>query len=371
MRVQSTPVRRVLDFKALAKAPETPLPIWLRSFQRVRASFADRTAAKTTFRLQLDQLDNSDRDLLLRIFFDDWREDAITVSGRTEAGEEKFARGPFGAGLDLPSSETLIVPIKGIDFIVIETRGDGSNLRGVFMSWLDKSETRHALDFAQPPALTDPFDNSPSQYPPLDDLLLGGRIRATIDPGLAKLTPRTTPSETWEFDLAAPPFLAVLSFEILNADPLAPLEVLVNDHLLGPAAMRAPDLADPAYQSVVRPVDRGGTTPAGSLPKLSGVALRAGTNKVTCACPAHPALSRCGRSSYSSRRNGRVSITPSHLDSMKRSSLHRAGFTLWKSCSWCRHRAAHRHGYPLPSRLPRGGRTSPSGDTSSNTRPCC
>ena len=289
LRVQSTPFAAYLDFKALAKAPETPLPIWLRSFQRVRASFADRTAAKTTFRLQLDQLDNSDRDLLLRIFFDDWREDAITVSGRTEAGEEKFARGPFGAGLDLPSSETLIVPIKGIDFIVIETRGDGSNLRGVFMSWLDKSETRHALDFAQPPALADPFDNTPSQYPPLDDLFLGGRIRATIDPGLAKLTPRTAPSETWEFDLAAPPFLAVLSFEILNADPLAPLEVLVNDHPLGPAAMRAPDLADPAYQGVVRPVDRGVQFRyAGWLScqkAIPGAALRAGTNKVTLRLP--------------------------------------------------------------------------------------
>src|SRR5215207_4588755 len=98
LRVQRTPFAAFLDFKALAKAPETPLPIWLRSFQRIRASFADRTVAKTTFRVRIDQLDDQERDFLLRIFFDDWREDAIIVTGRDEAGVEKFVRGPFGAG---------------------------------------------------------------------------------------------------------------------------------------------------------------------------------------------------------------------------------------------------------------------------------
>jgi hypothetical protein len=157
------------------------------------------------------------------------------------------------------------------------------------VSWLDRAETRHALDFAAPAPFTDPFDSPASQFPPLDDLFLGGRIRATIDPSLAKLTPRSSPSETWEFDLAAPPFLAVLSFEILNADPLAPLEVLVNDQPLGPAAMRAPDLADPAYQGVVRPLDRGVQFRyAGWLQcqkAIPGAALKAGANKITLRLP--------------------------------------------------------------------------------------
>lgn len=289
LRIQRTPFAAFLDFKTLAKAPETPLPIWLRSFQREFATSPDGTAAATTFRLRIDQLDDHARDLLLRIFFDDSREDAITVTGWTDAGVEKFARGPFGAGLNLPTSETLIVPIKGVDFIEIETRGDGSNIRGAFVTWLDKAETRHALDFAPPAPLADPFDAAPSQFPPLDDLFLGGRIRATIDPGLAKLTPREAPSETWEFDLTTPPFLAILSFEILNADPLAPLEVFVNEKPLGTATMRAPDLADPAYQGVVRPVDRGVQFRyAGWLPcqkAIPGAALKAGTNKITLHLP--------------------------------------------------------------------------------------
>lgn len=291
MRVQSTPFAAWLDFKALVKTPGAPLPLWVRSFQREITAGVDGTALKTTFRLRLDQLDDSERDLLIRLVFDDWHPDAITVTGWSAGGVALFTRGPFGAGLLLPSSETLIVPVIGVERLDIETRGDGRNLRGVYVSWLDKAETRQALDFPPPAPLADPFDNPPSQFPPLDDLFLGGRVRATIDPGVVKLAPRVAPHETWEFDLDAPPFVAVLSFEILNADPLAPLEVFVNDQPLGPAAMRTPDLADPAFQGVVRPVDRGVQFRyAGWIQcqkAIPGAVLRAGANRVQLRLPAN------------------------------------------------------------------------------------
>jgi hypothetical protein len=284
LRVQSTPFSAYLDFQVLSKSPGGPLPKWIRSFQREVSTRADGSAIKTFYRLRIDQLTETDHDMLVRIFYHDSREDAFMVTGWTDLGAEKFARGPFGIGLHLPTSETLVVPVKGGDTIVIDAHGDGSNIRGVFLSWLGRVETRQALDFMPPPAVSDPFDNPPTQFPPLDDLFLSGRVRATIDHGLVKLMPRTLPSQTWEFELKGAPFVAMLSFEILNADPLAPLEVLVNDQPLGPIAIRAPDLADPAYQGTARSVDRGVQFRyAGWLQcqkAIPGSALKAGTNRI-------------------------------------------------------------------------------------------
>jgi len=82
----------------------------------------------------------------------------------------------------------------------------------------------------------------------------------------------------------------VLGFEILNADPLSPLEVVVNDLPIGPSALRTPDLADPGYDSFIRPLDRGiqfrysGWLQAQK--SIPGSALRAGLNKIELRLPA-------------------------------------------------------------------------------------
>lgn len=292
LRQQVTPFSVWLDFQALASAnpPKVSLPIWLESLQSDSVEGTDGTVAKTTFRLHFRQLGALNRDLLLRIFFDDVKGRSPVITGWSTEGVLVFEHGPFGASLNLPTSATLTLSMLGVAYIDIAVPGDGSNIRGSFLSSMRRGETLYALDFATPAEVSDAFDNLPSNPPPSEDSVLFGRVRATIDPGLVTFTPRTATTQIWEFELAADPLLAVLSFEILNADPLSPLEVVVNDQLLGPAAVRTPDLADPGYQGVFRPLDRGiRFRYAGWLQcqkAVPGAALRTGLNKVELRLPA-------------------------------------------------------------------------------------
>lgn len=291
LRHQPTPFSVWLDFKALASPhpPKVSLPIWLESLQSDAVEGPGGQIARTTFRLRFRSLGALNRDLLLRILFDDVKGRSPVVTGWTETGTQIFEHGPFGAGLNLPTSASLALPMVGVSYIDIAVAGDGGNVRGSFLSSLRRGESLYALDFAAPADVNDAFDNLPSITPPADDSLLLGRVRATIDPGITAFTPRETVRQTWEFELAAAPLVAVLSFEILNADPLSPLDVVVNGQLVGPAAMRAPDLADPGYQGVYRPLDRGVRFRyAGWLQcqkAISGAALQQGVNKIELRLP--------------------------------------------------------------------------------------
>jgi hypothetical protein len=291
VRNQPTPFSVWLDFKALASAnpPKVSLPIWLESLQSDSAEGPDGKVAKTTFRLRFRPLGALNRELLLRIFFDDIKGRSPVVTGWSDTGAQLFEHGPFGASLNLPTSATIALAMAQVSNVDITVAGDGGNIRGAFLSSLKRGESLYSLDFAAPSDVNDAFDNLPSNPPPADDSLLFGRLRATIDPGLVRLTPRGNTTQAWEFELAAAPLVAILGFEILNADPLSPLEVTVNGQALGPAAMRTPDLADPGYQGVLRPLDRGVRFRyAGWLQcqkAIPGSALHAGLNKIELRLP--------------------------------------------------------------------------------------
>lgn len=293
LRVQRTPYTAWLDFNALAATEpvQLSLPAWFESLQSDPVLGPDGKVAQTTFRLRFRGIPTgSNRELLFRFFYEDVREDGWSVSGWSETGELRFSRGPYGLGLHLPASETLTLPMDNVDYLDITAPGDGSSVRGAFLSWLGTAETRHTLDFARAAEFVDPFENQPARRPSLDDWFLSGRVRATLSHGIVRLNPQTSASESWEFELPNVPFVSVLSFEVLNADPLVPIEILVNDQPIGSANIPVPDLADPAYEGVARPVDRGVSFRyAGWLrgqKAIPGAALKPGYNSIVLRLPA-------------------------------------------------------------------------------------
>ena len=287
MREQPTPFSVWLDLHALASRnpPRVALPIWLDSVTRSMGRDTPDHPLKTTFRLRFRKLGDLNPEILVRIFFDDEKGLSPSVSGWSETGAPRFLHGPFGVGLELPSSESITVPMAGIDYLDIEAPGDGANLRGLYLATLRKFDARHALDFAPESDLADPFQNAPTSPLHAEDQFLYGRVRATIDPGLMKLTPTESPSGTWEFDLSEAPAFAVVTFDILNADALAAPEIIVNDTELGPVAIQLPDLADPAFTSIVRLGDVDERFRYGGWLRcqkaIPGSALQAGLNKIT------------------------------------------------------------------------------------------
>jgi hypothetical protein len=257
LRVQPTPFSVWLDLEALAEPnpPRLSLPIWLDTVTRTVIPEVVGGSTRTVFLLPFRRFGNLNDQVLLRVFYDDVKGLWPTVSGKSASGQVVFLHGPFGAGLDLPSSETITVPMVGVDYLEIEAPGDGRNVRGAFLSTLKPTQAWHALDFAPETDLFDPFHKVPSQQPSPDDLYLYGRVRAIIDPGVMKLAPQTKPSGTWEFDLGELPLLSVVTFDILNADALAAPELIVNGQSLGSVSIHLPDLADPGYEGLVRARD--------------------------------------------------------------------------------------------------------------------
>jgi hypothetical protein len=286
LREQPTPFSTLLEFQSLGPGnpPRQALPIWLESLQKATEPINSTTPQKTTFRIRLRRLGQLNDHLQLRLFFDDLPDAAPIVTGWSETGAQQYQSPQLGAGLGLATSETLIIPASNVDYLDITVPGNGSNVRSAFLATMKEAGTLHGLDFDKPADAEDPFSNLRKAEPAAQDSYLYGRVKASLESPAASLTPTNRAGLAWEFELDAIPLLVVIGFEILDADPLAPPEWTVNGRPLGPAAVHLPDLSDPAYQGIVRPLQRdvhfqynGWLRGQQAIP---GSALRVGLNKI-------------------------------------------------------------------------------------------
>jgi hypothetical protein len=256
LRQEPTPFSVWLDFRTLsgASSARNALPIWLQSVQKDFLPPVNGPLPTTIFRLHFRPLHQLNEQIQLRLFFDDQLGRTPAVTGWSETGEKRFSAPPFGNSLGLPTSESLVVPMREINYLEIAVAGDGSNLRGAFVTTLKKSERHHALDFEPLTSIDDPFDNLAPARPRTDDSYLYGRVKATLDPGTSRLDRGGAPL-AYEFELDTRPLVALVTFEILDVDPANPPELLMNQHPLGAAAVHLPDLADPAFEGSRRPLE--------------------------------------------------------------------------------------------------------------------
>jgi hypothetical protein len=253
LRLQPTPFSAWLDLQSARtfSAKQAPLPIWLESVQRSTTQSPQKTTLRFRFR-RLGQLSN---EIEFRVFFDDQPGQQPTLSGWTETGRELYRSQPLGLGLGLPSSEKLLIPVAGMDYLDVEVPGDGKSLRSVFLATLQTTQTRHAIDFDAPPEVTDPFASPPAATPSEEDRYLFGRVKATLEAGPIRLGSGQITQTDLQFELDAAPLIAVVRFEVLGADPVDPLELTVNQRPLGRVAIQLPDLADPGFQGIVKPLE--------------------------------------------------------------------------------------------------------------------
>ena len=246
-----------LDLNALSKpgAAKPAMPIWFESFQNEPVAAKDGEPPRTVYRLRLRRMPSLHRELLLRVFFDDLPGLQPTVSAWTEAGRELSQGLPMGVGAGLPTSESVIIQIDGADYLDITAPGDGSNIRGVLASSLKDVTTRQTIDFQPTAEVEDPFGNLAAVQPAEEDSKLFGRVKATLDTGIVRLSRKGEAAAQWQFNLAGQPLTAVVTFEVLNADLTAPPVVTANDGLPGYASVHWPDLADPGFRGESRPLE--------------------------------------------------------------------------------------------------------------------
>ena len=208
----------------------------------------DRT--RSVFRIRLQQPAAGVSDLQMRVFFDDLEGAARPfVSVWNELGTEFMRSNVHGQGLGLPSSETLNVPMSGVDYLEISTPGDGTPVRGVFLSWLERARILQPVDFRTPEEVREPFQILSSTRRQRNDSYLYGVVTASLQGAEpAVLKPATSASVTFEFQLEHQPLIAVISYEVLGAVVGAAPTVSLNRQLQGPSEMHLPDLADPGYR---------------------------------------------------------------------------------------------------------------------------
>ncbi len=307
LETEPTPFTALLDFTLLrgkvGNAYPDGLPIWLESVEVTQDRLLDPSAEgnatpfpgqHTTFRLRLRPLPGLTDALYLRLFFRDKPYHQPVVTGWTETGNLLYTSRPLGNGLNLLTSEGITIPAEGIDYLEINVPGDGSTLRQALITSLRPKTGLEAIDFPGEPvpsAETGPPSPAPAEREEYTDTLRYGRVRAVLDPGVIKIDPGFSPEDgtlTFEFELASAPLMAMVTFEILNADPAAPLQAWVNEQTLGPVAVQLPDLSDPGYTGIARSLEPMAFQYAGWVKAqkvIPGRYLRRGENRFSIRLP--------------------------------------------------------------------------------------
>ncbi len=270
LRGQQSPLTAWLDLRpTVPGAPPQTTPAWIESLDFLPAQ---TDAAKTplapasparaegtgqgvdrtysVYRVRLQSPVAGVNDLQLRVFFDDLAGDARPfVSVWNELGTELMRSNPLGQGLGLPSSETLTIPMKGVDYLEISLPGDGTQVRALFLSWLEKTRVLQPVDFPAQEAVHEPFHVLASTRQQTNDSYLYGVVTASLQPAeAAVLKPASAPAATFEFQLEHQPLIAVISYEVLGAAAGAAPLISVNQHSQGQSELFLPDLADPGYR---------------------------------------------------------------------------------------------------------------------------
>ena len=209
---------------------------------------------KSVFRIRVRQPSPDYQVLFFRLFFDDKPDQQPELIAWDESGTHVLRSGTLGAGMNLPSSDSVLIPMTGASSIDIEVPGDGKTVRAAYLDWMTSSEVVHPVNTEHRDVIPEPFSSVPTLHPPPDDLENFGTVTATLAAEAIRIDAQNQEGAAFQFPIEAQPLTALLTFEIANPRMDAPPEIYVNDQDIGPASLTLPDLADPAYRGEVEPL---------------------------------------------------------------------------------------------------------------------
>lgn len=154
----------------------------------------------------------------------------------------------LGSGLELPTSDTILLPMIGVSCIDVDVQGDGKNVRGVYLDWLTNRTVAHPLSAERRDLIPEPFAAAAPLQIPQQDTAAFGTVTATLDGATIRIGASVQQGAAFQFGMEAQPLTAMLSFEVSSARIDSPPEVYVNGENLGPVSLALPDLADPGYR---------------------------------------------------------------------------------------------------------------------------
>lgn len=249
-----------LDLRQTATANSTPqnAPSWIESVDLVPVAAQGNAPAGTIFRIRISHPRADLQMLLVRLFFDDKPANRPALLAWDESGSQILHSNQLGAGIDLPTSDTVVLPMIGVSCLDVEVPGDGTTVRGIFLDWMVSQLTAHPLSAERGDLIPEPFSAAGTLHAPETDTEKFGTVTATLAPETIRIGASVQTGAAFQFGLETPPLLALLTFEVANARIDSMPIVYVNGENLGPVSLTLPEMADPGYRGeaerLVRPM---------------------------------------------------------------------------------------------------------------------
>src|SRR5438105_3933558 len=237
-----------LDLRQTAKTGSIQaVPNWVESVSLVPAGSKSDTAS-TVFRIRLNKPGVAQSVLFFRLFFNDKPGPRPEIVAWDESGSQLLRSGPLGGGIDLESSESVMIPMQGIATIDVEVPGDGMAVRSAYLEWMTSSELVHAASAGTQDSVPEPFSLATRLRTPTQDSEQFGTVTASLAAEPIRIGSSSDEAAAFQFGMESQPLLALISFEIAVPRIYSPPEVIVNGVNVGAVSLALPELADPAYR---------------------------------------------------------------------------------------------------------------------------
>jgi hypothetical protein len=282
---ETAPSSAWLDLRQTTKASATQTaPDWVESVKLIPQDQTVDIGKPTIFRIRVHKPSDASDVLFVRLLFFDKPDGQPQVVAWDESGSQVLRSGPLGSGLDLESSEAVMVPMQGVSCLDIEAPGDGRLMRGVYIEWMRSSEVAHSAGDNSQQLMPEPFSTATPLTVPTRDAEEFGTVTAPLSTEPIRIGAQTDQAALYNFGLESQPLLALITFEIAAPRVDSPPELIVNGRNFGAVSLFLPKLADPAYRGEVRTLmnemhfQYTGWVRAQSLVPASS--LRAGSNQI-------------------------------------------------------------------------------------------
>jgi len=223
-------------------------PAWVESVTLIPSQVTANAMSKSVFRIRVTHLAPEYQVLFLRLFFDDKPGQQPELVAWDESGTYVLRSGPLGSGINLPSSDSVMIPMTNASSIDIEVPGDGKTVRAAYLDWMTSSSVVHPLNADRREIIPEPFSSMPPLKVPVEDVEHFGTITATLAAEAIHISAQMEESAAFQFGVEARPLAALLTFEVANPRIDAPPEVYVNGQHIGAVALTLPELADPGFR---------------------------------------------------------------------------------------------------------------------------
>jgi hypothetical protein len=247
------------------------VPDWVEAVTFVSSNTQADAAAPSVFRIRLARPGGRASVLFFRLFFNDQTSARPEIVAWDESGSQLLRSGPLGTGIDLESSESVMIPMHGVTTIDLE--------------WMSSSEMVHPPSAGSQDVIPEPFATTLALHAPAQDSEEFGTVTASLSADVIRIGSTSSEAAVFEFGIESQPLLALVTFEIASPRIDSPPQVIANGENVGPASLVMPGLADPGYRGEMHAIvsqmqfQYTGWLRAQKIVPVS--VLHAGTNNIT------------------------------------------------------------------------------------------